>query len=197
MSELHRAARPTINPSDTPSTEMTLAHPTAASLQALSAADRTTFAARLGSIFEHSPWIAERAWASRPFDSVAALHRAMLVVLETASADEQLGLIRAHPELAGKEAAAGTLTADSTREQRGAGLDRCSADELARLRRLNAAYRERFGFPFVMAVKGRSKFEIIDALAARLHNDRDTEFRTCLAEIGKIARLRLDAMFAD
>lgn len=179
------------------STDMSIANPTAARLQALSASDRATFVARLGSIFEHSPWIAERAWASRPFDSVAALHRAMLTVLETATPDEQLGLIRAHPELAGKEAAEGTLTADSTSEQRGAGLDRCSADELARLRRLNAAYRERFGFPFVMAVKGRSKFEIMDAIEARLANDRDTEFRTCLAEIGKIARFRLDAMFAD
>lgn len=176
---------------------MTIAHPSAAGLQALSAADRATFVARLGGIFEHSPWIAERAWASRPFDSVAALHRAMLAVLETATPDEQLGLIRAHPELAGKEAAAGTLTADSTSEQRGAGLDRCSAEELARLQRLNAAYRERFGFPFVMAVKGRSRFEIMDALEARLANDRDTEFRTCLTEIGKIARFRLDAMFAD
>ncbi|HRP95798.1 MAG TPA: 2-oxo-4-hydroxy-4-carboxy-5-ureidoimidazoline decarboxylase [Rhodocyclaceae bacterium] len=179
------------------STDMSIAHPTATRLQALSAADRAAFAARLGGIFEHSPWIAERAWAARPFESVAALHRAMLAVLETASPDEQLGVIRAHPELAGKEAAAGTLTADSTSEQRGAGLDRCSADELAKLRRLNAAYHERFGFPFVMAVKGRSKFEIMDALDARLGNDRDTEFRTCLAEIGKIARFRLDAMFAD
>lgn len=166
-------------------------------LRALSTCDRAAFAARLAGIFEHSPWIAERAWSARPFDDVAALHRAMLAVLDAADPEAQLGLIRAHPELAGKEAVAGTLTADSTSEQIGAGLDRCSADELARLRGLNARYRERFGFPFVLAVKGRSRYEIMDALEARLANDPDTEFRTCLSEIGKIARFRLNAMFAD
>lgn len=161
---------------------------------ALSALPREEFTARLADIFEHSPWIAERAWAARPFASVEALHAAMLTVLANADEAEQLGLIRAHPELAGKEAAAGTLTTASTGEQRGAGLDQCSADELQRLRGLNAAYRERFGFPFVIAVKGLSRYQIMDAVDARLANDAATEFRTCLTEIGKIARFRLDAL---
>ena len=117
-----------------------------------------------------------------------------LAVVDAASRDEQLGLIQAHPELAGKEAAAGTLTQASTGEQRGAGLDQCSAAELARLRSLNARYRERFGFPFVVAVKGLSRYQIMDAVEARLTHDRATEFETCLAQIGRIARFRLDAL---
>lgn len=162
----------------------------------VSALERDEFVARLGDIFEHSPWVAERAWARRPFRDVDALHAAMAAAVEGATAAEQLALIRAHPELAGREAAAGTLTAASTGEQKGAGLDRCSAEELARLRGLNAAYRERFGFPFVIAVKGRSRYEIMELIEARLKNDADTEFRTCLGEIAKIGRLRLDALFA-
>lgn len=162
----------------------------------VSALGHGDFVARLGDIFEHSPWVADRAWAARPFGDVDTLHAAMAAAVENASATEQLALIRAHPELAGREAAAGTLTAASTDEQRGAGLDRCSADELARLRGLNAAYRERFGFPFVIAVKGRSRREIMDIIEMRLQRDADTEFRTCLDEIAKITRLRLDALFA-
>ena len=163
-------------------------------IDALSALPQAEFVARFADIFEHSPWIPERAWAARPFASIDALHAAMLAVLDGAGDAEKLGLICAHPELAGKEAAAGTLTAASTGEQRGAGLDQCSAEELARLRSLNAAYRERFGFPFVIAVKGLSRYQILDAIEARLANDRDTEFRTCLAQIGRIARFRLDAL---
>lgn len=164
------------------------------SITALSALPQGEFVARLADIFEHSPWIPERAWAARPFADVEALHTAMLAVLDAATDDEKLGLICAHPELAGKEAAAGTLTVASTGEQRGAGLDQCSADELARLRKLNAAYRERFGFPFVIAVKGLSRYQIMDAVEARLANDAATEFRSCLAQIGRIARFRLDAL---
>ena len=169
---------------------------TTTTLETLSATDRDGFVARLADIFEHSPWIPERAWAARPFTSIDALHAAMLAVLDAASDEEKLGLIRAHPELAGKEAAAGTLTTASTGEQRGAGLDQCSAEELARLRRLNAQYRERFGFPFVIAVKGLSRYQIMDAVEARLAHDRAGEFRACLTEIGKIARFRLEALLA-
>lgn len=165
-------------------------------METLSALPREAFVARLEGVFEHSPWIAARAWARRPFASVDALHQAMLDVLDRAGAEEQLALICAHPELAGKEAAAGTLTSASTNEQRGAGLDQCSPDELARLRRLNAAYRERFGFPFVIAVKGLSRYQIMDAAEARLANAREVEFGTCLREIGKIARFRLDVLLA-
>lgn len=163
-------------------------------LAALSAADRRAFTAALGGIFEHSPWIAEHAWAARPFASIDALHAAMVAVVRAAPAEERLALIRAHPELAGREAAAGSLTADSAGEQRSAGLDRCTPDELARLRTLNATYREKFGFPFVMAVKGRSKQDILRALEARLYGDPRDEFNRCLDEIAAIARLRLEAL---
>lgn len=168
--------------------------PTERLLIELSTLPRADFVARLGDIFEHSPWIADRAWTARPFESVGSLHAAMLAVLASASEAEKLALIRAHPELAGKEAAAGTLTESSTGEQKGAGLDQCSAAELHRLRSLNAAYRSRFGFPFVIAVKGLSRHQIMDAIEARLQNDPATEFRTCLGEIARIARFRLDAL---
>ncbi len=179
------------------------AHPTAlptadtsSALAELSRLPQEAFVAHLEGIFEHSPWVAERAWSAGPFDSVDALHSAMCLVVDTAAHSEQFGLICAHPELAGKEAAAGTLTTASTGEQRGAGLDQCSQEELQRLRQLNHDYRARFGFPFVVAVKGLSRHQIMDQVDARLANERDTEFRTCLNEIGKIARFRLEAMFA-
>ncbi|WP_276808094.1 2-oxo-4-hydroxy-4-carboxy-5-ureidoimidazoline decarboxylase [Castellaniella defragrans] len=165
-------------------------------LNELSSLAQAEFSRELGTIFEHSPWIPERAWAARPFADVQALHQAMMRVVREADPAEQLALITAHPELAGKEAAAGTLTSDSTSEQRGAGLDQCSPEELQRLRELNAAYRARFGFPFVIAVKGRSRHQIMDAIEQRLHNERDAEFQTCLDQIGQIARFRLDARFA-
>ncbi len=163
-------------------------------LSALSAATRQDFVRALGGIFEHTPWIAERAYERRPFADVGELHAAMLAVLAAAPREAKLALICAHPELAGKEASAGTMTADSVGEQASAGLDRCSPEELARLRAGNAAYREKFGFPFVMAVKGKRRPEILAALAERIGNPREAEFARCLEEIGKIARLRLDAL---
>jgi 2-oxo-4-hydroxy-4-carboxy-5-ureidoimidazoline decarboxylase len=166
-------------------------------LAALSAAPRDEFVRVLGGIFEHTPWIAERAYAARPFATVDDLHRAMVAALAAASREAKLALIRAHPELAGKEAAAGTMTADSAGEQASAGLDRCTPEELARLRSGNHAYRDKFGFPFVMAVKGKSRQEILTALASRVGGTRDAEFARCIEEIGKIARLRLDALFAS
>ncbi|MFT0532125.1 2-oxo-4-hydroxy-4-carboxy-5-ureidoimidazoline decarboxylase [Castellaniella hirudinis] len=165
-------------------------------LTQLSALSQADFTRTLGDIFEHSPWIPERAWAARPFADVESLHRAMVQVVLQASPEEQLALITAHPELAGKEAAAGTLTQASTGEQRGAGLDQCSAEELQRLRSLNARYQESFGFPFVIAVKGRNRYQIMDAIETRLQNDHDTERATCLDQIAQIARFRLDAQFA-
>jgi 2-oxo-4-hydroxy-4-carboxy-5-ureidoimidazoline decarboxylase len=168
---------------------------TTPTLASLSAASRDEFVRALGGVFEHTPWIAERAYAARPFTSVDALHRAMLRELAAAPDAAKLALIRVHPELAGKEALAGTMTADSIGEQASAGLDRCTKDELARLRAGNLAYREKFGFPFVMAVRGRRREEILAALASRLSSARDAEFARCVDEIGRIARLRLDAMF--
>jgi 2-oxo-4-hydroxy-4-carboxy-5-ureidoimidazoline decarboxylase len=168
---------------------------TSTAMAELSRLTQAAFVARLDGLFEHSPWIAERAWSAGPFRSIDELHAAMCLVVDTACRNEQIGLITAHPELAGKEAEDGTLTAASTGEQRGAGLDQCSKEELQRLRQLNKDYRARFGFPFVIAVKGLTRYQIMDAVDARLANDRDTEFRTCLREIGKIARFRLDALF--
>lgn len=165
-------------------------------LPALSALPCDAFVVRLGDIFEHSPWVAERAWQKRPFASLDELHAAMVAAVDAAEHEEQLALIRAHPELAGKEAADGTLTRASTGEQKGAGLDQCSAEELARLRRLNVDYRARFRFPFVLAVKGLSRDQIMDTVEARLHNDEATEFRACLGEIARIARFRLEALLA-
>lgn len=173
---------------------MTQTQTPALTLDALSSLSQEAFVERLGNIFEHSPWIARDAWLARPFSSVDALHAAMMRVVDQATDSQRLALISAHPELAGKEAASGNLTTASTDEQRGAGLDQCSAQELHRLRQLNATYRERFGFPFVVAVKGLSRYQIMDAIESRLRNDRDTELATCLREIGKIARFRLDSL---
>ena len=167
---------------------------TAPTLAGLSDASRDEFVRVLGGIFEHTPWIAEQAYSARPFANVDALHGTMIAVLAAAPNDAKLALIRAHPELAGKEAAAGTMTRDSVGEQASAGLDRCAPEELTRLRAGNAAYREKFGFPFVMAVKGKSRQELLAALESRIGNTRDAEFARCLEEIGKIARLRLDAL---
>jgi len=163
-------------------------------LASLSALPREAFTHRLAGIFEHSPWVAKGAWKARPFASVDALHQALIEVLANASEEQKLALICAHPELAGAEARAGSLTAESTNEQSSAGLDRCTPDELDELRARNRAYRERFGFPFVMAVKGRSKAEILTALATRYESARQVEFDRCLEEIAKIARLRLAAL---
>ena len=147
---------------------------------------------RLGAVYEHSPWVAERACSARPFDSVEALWRAMQAALEAAPADEQRALIHAHPELAGRLAVAGRLTEHSRSEQRGAGLDACTPEEFARLQELNAAYRARFGFPFIVAVRGLSRTDIIERLEQRLANDPEQEIATCLHEVGRIARFRLE-----
>jgi allantoate deiminase/N-carbamoyl-L-amino-acid hydrolase len=159
-------------------------------LAELNAMPPARFVAALAGIFEHSPWVAERAAASRPFASRLALHQALCAVVRTAGDDEQLALIRAHPQLAVR-AARGDLTAESTREQRGAGLDACSADEFERLRQLNAAYEERFGFPFILAVRGHDRGSVIAAFEARLRNDAAAERREALAQIERIALFRL------
>jgi 2-oxo-4-hydroxy-4-carboxy-5-ureidoimidazoline decarboxylase len=151
-----------------------------------------TFAAVLSGIFEHSPWVAEIAATLRPFDSIDALHREMSRVVETQSLTRQLGLINAHPELAGKAAVRGELTDESTREQKGAGLDRCTQEELDDLQRLNAAYREKFGFPYVLAVRGYDLSGIVENLKARLDNSRGEELHANLDQISRIARFRLD-----
>ena len=158
----------------------------------MTAADE--FVARYGGIYEHSAWVAEAVADDAAGQDLAQIATLMAECVDNASAERQLKLIRAHPDLAGKAQIAGELTADSTDEQASAGLDQCSAEEYAEFQSLNDRYKEKFGFPFVMAVRGSSRADILAAFQARLDNDQQTEFETALQEIHKIARLRLEAM---
>ena len=158
----------------------------------LSKLDRAGFVARLGHVFEHSPWVAVQAFDAGPFSTTEALHAAMAAVVERGSRDEQLGLLRAHPELG----AATRLTDASAAEQGGLGLDRLPGTEARRMGELNAAYRARFGFPFIIAVRGQRDREAIErALRERLANAPEQEFGVALAQVARIARLRLDNIF--
>lgn len=160
--------------------------------------DTHDFIARFAGIYEHSPWVAERvAPIAEQLDDTEQLAALMIDCVDNADTEKQLALIRAHPDLASKAQVAGELTADSTAEQASAGLDQCSKVEYERFEALNEAYKEKFGFPFVMAVRDSSRAEILEAFSARLQNDYDLEFETALAEIHRIARLRLDAMESE
>ena len=159
--------------------------------------DQAQFVAALAGIYEHSPWVPERAWSRRPFADIDDLHTALAAVVASAAKDEQLALVRAHPELAGKAMTDGSLTADSTAEQSRAGLMHCSPAELARLRELNARYNDKFGFPFILAVKGYDRVGVIAEFARRVDNDMAAEFAESLRQIEKIARLRLEAQIED
>lgn len=161
-------------------------------LEQLNAMPRDAFQAALSGIFEHSPWVAEQAADARPFASIDALDSAMRDIVANAGDARQLALINAHPELAGKAAVRGELTAESTREQSGAGLAHCTQAEFDKLQRLNAAYREKFGFPFILAVRGFDRAGIIANFEARVNNGRDEELRTSLEQIYRIARFRID-----
>ncbi|MBI3145565.1 MAG: 2-oxo-4-hydroxy-4-carboxy-5-ureidoimidazoline decarboxylase [Pseudogulbenkiania sp.] len=161
-------------------------------LAALSALEREAFVAALDGVFEHSPWVAQRSWSARPFVTREALWRALNDTLLSASRDEQLALIRAHPELA----SSGPLTAASSGEQQAAGLRQDSA-ATRRLAELNACYRARFGHPFILAVAGLSREEILARFEQRLHDTAEQEFAQCLAEIGRIARQRLVQRVCD
>ncbi|MEM6678195.1 MAG: allantoinase PuuE [Pseudomonadota bacterium] len=158
--------------------------------------DRAAFVATYGGIFEHSPWIAEEAWTfgiGGAQDTATGLHAALRTRFRLASPERRLAVLRAHPDLAGRLAEARRLTPESMAEQASAGLDTLTDGERARFQELNAAYTARFGFPFIMAVKGRTKAEILAAFEARLGNDAETEFATACTEVERIARLRLDA----
>jgi 2-oxo-4-hydroxy-4-carboxy-5-ureidoimidazoline decarboxylase len=159
--------------------------------------DAKRFIELLGGIFEHSPWVAERSYALRPFESIADLHRKMSNQVRAASPGRQLDLLCQHPELAGKEADAGSLTRASQQEQAGAGLNQCSADELLRIKHLNQSYRDRFGFPFIIAVTGLDKLQIIAAMEQRIDNEVENEFATAIGEVEKIAMIRLDALIDE
>jgi OHCU decarboxylase len=161
-------------------------------LAELNAMDREDFTRRVGPMFEHSPWIAEAAWARRPFPSIDALHRSLVETVAGSDAGRQLDLIRAHPDLVGRAALAGTLTSASSHEQASAQLDRLTAAEIAAFQQFNHEYRERFGFPFVICARLNKKEAILAAFPARLKQGRDAEIQTALGEISKIARLRLE-----
>jgi N-carbamoyl-L-amino-acid hydrolase len=170
-------------------------------LEQLNAASPAEALALLDGLYEHSPWIAEQALAQRPFRSLAHLKHALAQVVRTAELDAQLGLIRAHPELAGKAMVAQSLTAESTNEQSKAGLTQCTPEEFERIQQLNADYNERFGFPFILAVRGPrgtglSKQEIIDTFARRLDNHPEFELAEALRNIHRIAEIRLNDKFA-
>jgi 2-oxo-4-hydroxy-4-carboxy-5-ureidoimidazoline decarboxylase len=159
--------------------------------------ERDAFVTRFGGVFEGSPWIAQAAWDGGPYASVATLHAAMVAIVDGAPHEDRLALIRAHPELAGKAAIARTLTAESTREQAAAGLDRLTPEQHARILALTAAYRERFGFPFVVCARAHNADSIIANATARLAHEPSDEERMALAEIAKIAALRLADLATD
>ncbi|TVR07221.1 MAG: 2-oxo-4-hydroxy-4-carboxy-5-ureidoimidazoline decarboxylase [Spirochaetaceae bacterium] len=157
----------------------------------LNQTDRDTFVRLLGGIFEHSPWVAEAAFAQRPFRDVEHLHHAMCAAVSAAPPDQRLALIQAHPDLAGKAAVAGALTEASSREQSGAGLDRLSPEDFARFHALNNAYRSRFGFPFIIAVRGYTAAGILNEFERRLNNRVEDEEAEALTQIERIALFRV------
>lgn len=156
------------------------------------------FVSRFGSLYEHSPWVAEEAWNARPFASLDDLRGAMVEAVRAAPAERKMDLIRAHPDLAGKAAVAGELTWESEGEQASAGLDRLSPSEYEEFQQLNESYREKFGFPMVVAVRRHgSKESILRSAKERLGNSREREAETALDEIHEIARLRLEDVIED
>jgi len=163
-------------------------------LDQINALDEGGFIATFGAIYEHSPWVARRAWSRGPFASLDALTGALHDGVAYATREEQLALIKAHPELAGRAAIAGGLTAHSSTEQSGAGLSACSPAQFERLHQLNAQYVARFGFPFILAVRGHTPATIIEAMERRLETPMEQEFAESLRQIGRIARLRLETI---
>lgn len=158
---------------------------------------REDFVNVFADIYEHSPWVAEKAFDLGQDDSINdidGLHQRMADILLSANHDAQLTLINAHPDLAGKAAVRGELTASSTSEQAGAGIHECTADEFARFTELNDAYKAKFGFPFIMAVKGSNRHQILAAFEERIHNSPEQEFACALTEINKIALFRLQQL---
>ena len=161
-------------------------------LGSLNAADEAAFVAALGAVYEHAPWVSQAVCRQRPFATLAALHAAMMAAVRAAPAEQRLALIKGHPDLAGKAARAGAMTADSQAEQASAGLERLSEAEFAQFHRLNGAYREKFDIPFIICARRHSKDSILRQFERRLHNNTAEETETALAEIFRIAALRLD-----
>ena len=161
-------------------------------LNQLNSHDREEFVRLIGPVFEHSPWIAEVTWHRKPFASVAKLHAELCATVTQAGEQKQLALIRAHPDLVGKLAQAGQLTKESTGEQASAGLDKLTPEEMKLFHKNNAAYKAKFGFPFIICARLNKREAIIEGFETRLRNTREQEIKTALEEIGKIARLRLE-----
>jgi 2-oxo-4-hydroxy-4-carboxy-5-ureidoimidazoline decarboxylase len=160
-------------------------------MAAINGLDRVAFVQKFGGIFENSPWVAEQAWDKRPFANVDAMHAAMVEVAKLAPAPRQLALLQSHPDLAGKEAQAGAMTASSVTEQASAGLNALSKDEMTQISDLNAAYKRKFGFPFIIAVRMHTKEGIFFEFRHRLQNDTVTEYANDLQNVYAITRLRL------
>jgi 2-oxo-4-hydroxy-4-carboxy-5-ureidoimidazoline decarboxylase len=160
----------------------------ALTIDELNRLDRAAFVRAVGGIFEDSPWVAERTFDARPFDGLDALHRAMMEQVEGATFAESLALLKAHPDLGARA----RLSPASTEEQAGAGLDNLTPPEFEQLHRLNAAYRGRFGFPFLLAVKGSTKHDVLQALQARMEATPEDEYREALRQVYCIARSRLE-----
>lgn len=166
-------------------------------LQELNSLDQAEFVRRIGPVFEHSPWIAEAAWTRRPFADLAALHAALCETVRRADDSQKLALIRSHLDLADRAALAGALTRESKAEQASAGLDRLEPEELDLFQQRTAAYRAKFGFPFVICARLNDKDAILAALARRLDNAHEEEIRTAISEIFKIAELRLRNLVSE
>ena len=160
----------------------------------INAMDRSAFVEKFGGIFENSPWVAEKAWERRPFASLDDMHAAMVAVAKNAPAPMQLALLQSHPDLAGKEAQAGTMTASSVAEQASAGLNSLSHAEMVQIADLNAAYKKKFGFPFIIAVRMYTREGILFEFNRRLQNDTQTEFANDLQNVYIITRLRLNKL---
>ncbi len=163
-------------------------------LSDLNACSKADLVAHLGNVFEYSPWIAEAAAGARPFSGINALYAAMKAVVERAPEDKRLALIKAHPDLANKTQRAAGLTAESNAEQNSVGLDRLSEAEFAAFERVNNAYRTKFGFPYIICVRRQTKDSILRDFERRLPNDAATEIKASVAEICRIAALRLDQL---
>ena len=177
------AALATMTPSASSADELTL--------EAINAMDQATFVETFGDIFENSPWVAEQGWEARPFDSIDDVHQEMFAVIAAATPEQQVTFLNQHPELAGKEAQAGTMTESSVAEQASAGLNALSPEEMATLSAGNAAYREKFGFPFMIFVRGHTKEGIFFYLDRRLENDPDVELDNALDQVYGITRSRV------
>lgn len=173
---------------------MTAALAAGPDMAAINAMDRAAFVQKFGGIFENSPWVAELAWDKKPFAAIDDLHATMVNVARHAPAPRQIALLQSHPDLAGKEAQAGAMTASSVSEQASAGLNALSAAEMTQISDLNAAYKQKFGFPFIIAVRMHTKEGILFEFNRRLQNDTQTEFANDLQNVYIITRLRLNKL---